>query len=218
MRQRARVPAERAPRRCYRVVRWCPRNGRNPRVRYLRLFPAVLSALVLLAAPAPAQTPAPTAGSYTVPAEFMELFFDFTGSGEPGYPAGQPTLGQMLTQSMIAKETEHYAGGPLVLVMGSDIYVYDANGGARLAHERFRADRTSGFYELTAISHIGPALAYLAQVKANGDARWQARLASLRTHVGEVRSVNRRAADNWLDRLNQPAWSARKSHIRDMVD
>jgi Domain of unknown function (DUF5624) len=89
---------------------------------------------------------------------------------------------------------------------------------ARLGFQRFRADRTSGFYELTAISHIGPALAYLAQIKANGDARWKERLESLRTHVAAVRAVNARRADNWLDRLDQPAWAPHKTAIRDMVD
>jgi hypothetical protein len=140
-------------------------------VRSIRLSCSALTALLLLATPAPAQV----TGSYTAPAEFMNLFFDFTGSEEPDYPAGQPTLGQMVTQS--AKESAGGAAGPLVLVVGSDIYVYDTAGGARLAAERFRADRASGFYELTAISHIGPALAYLAQIKVNGDARWQPRLA-----------------------------------------
>jgi hypothetical protein len=186
-------------------------------VRYLRLLAFALSALVLLATPVPAQT----AGSYTAPAEFMELFFDFTGSGEPGYPAGQPTLGQMLTQAVAAEEAKGKAGGTpgaLVLVVGSEIYVYDSASGKRLAAERFRADRASGFYELTAISHIGPALAYLAQIKANGDARWQPRLAALRTHVAQVRALNARAEGNWLDRLDQPAWRTRKAQIRDMVD
>ena len=181
-------------------------------MRSIRLSCSALTALLLLATPAPAQV----TGSYTAPAEFMNLFFDFTGSEEPDYPAGQPTLGQMVTQS--AKESAGGAPGPLVLVVGSDIYVYDTAGGVRLGAERFRADRASGFYELTAISHIGPALAYLAQIKANGDARWQARLASLRTHTAQVRVLNRRATDNWLDRLNQPAWSARKAQIRGMVD
>ena len=181
-------------------------------MRSIRLSCSALTALLLLATPAPAQV----TGSYTAPAEFMNLFFDFTGSEEPDYPAGQPTLGQMVTQS--AKEAAGGAPGPLVLVVGSDIYVYDTAGGARLGAERFRADRASGFYELTAISHIGPALAYLAQIKANGDARWQARLASLRTHTAQVRALNRRATDNWLDRLNQPAWSAHKAQIRSMVD
>jgi hypothetical protein len=178
----------------------------------IRLSCSALTALLLLATPATAQV----SGSYTAPAEFMSLFFDFTGSEEPDYPAGQPTLGQLVTQS--AKEAAGGAAGPLVLVVGSDLYVYDTAGGARLGAERFRADRASGFYELTAISHIGPALAYLAQIKANGDARWQARLASLRTHTAQVRALNRRAADNWLDRLDQPAWSAHKAQIRSMVD
>ena len=181
-------------------------------MRLIRLSCSALTALLLVATPAPAQV----TGSYTAPAEFMNLFFDFTGSEEPDYPASQPTLGQMVTQS--AKEAAGGASGPLVLVVGSDIYVYDSVGGARLGAERFRADRASGFYELTAISHIGPALAYLAQIKANGDARWQARLASLRTHTAQVRALNRRATDNWLDRLNQPAWSAHKAQIRSMVD
>ena len=183
-------------------------------MRHVRLPWFALSMQLLLATPAMAQT----TGSYSAPAEFMDLFFDFTGSNEPDYPAGQPTLGQMLTQAVVAKETAGGAPGPLVLVAGSDIYVYDSRSGTRLAQERFRADRASGFYELTAISHIGPALAYLAQIKANGDARWKARLASLQMHVAQVRALNQRATSNWLDQLDQPAWSARKAQIRNMVD
>lgn len=149
---------------------------------------------------------------------FMQLFFDFTGSDEPDYPAGRPTIGQMLTQAEIARLGPSASGGPLVLVVGSDIYVYDSQSGARLGHERFRADRASGFYEMTAVSHIGPALAYLAQIKANGDERWKERLAALQAHVAEVRTLNQRAQDNWLDRLAQPAWHTRKAEIRSMVD
>src|SRR5262245_60096768 len=67
---------------CYSHREMVFRNGRNPRVRYLRVLPVVLSALVLLATPVPAQTPTqPSSGGYTAPAEFMDLFFDFTGSG-----------------------------------------------------------------------------------------------------------------------------------------
>ncbi|MGZ9103225.1 MAG: hypothetical protein ACXW3Y_10070, partial [Rhodoplanes sp.] len=87
-------------------------------MRSIRLPFLVLSLLLLLPAPAPAQT----TGGYTAPAEFMNLFFDFTGSEEPDYPAGQRTLGQMLTQAVAAKETND--PGPLVLAVGSDIYVY----------------------------------------------------------------------------------------------
>jgi hypothetical protein len=182
-------------------------------VRYLRLA-SLMTGLLLLVAPASAQT----AGAYTTPAAFMNLFFDFTGSEQPDYPAGQPTLGQMLTQSVIAERSANAPPGPLVLVIGSDIYVYESRGGALLGHAPFRADRNSGFYEMTAISHIGPALAYLAQIRAKGDARWKPRLASLRAHTADVRALNQRASGNWLNALNQPAWNARKDQIRGMVD
>jgi len=87
-----------------------------------------------------------------------------------------------------------------------------------MAEARFRADRSSGFYEMTAISHIGPAVAYLAQIKSDGDPRWKERLASLLKHVTEVRTINMRATDNWLDRLDPPAWRTRKAAIRNMID
>ena len=74
--------------------------------------------MLLLTAPAHGQTQT----DYTTPMPFMDLFFDFTGSEQPDYPAGQPTLGQMLTQAAEAREGKP---GPLVLVEGSDIYVYD---------------------------------------------------------------------------------------------
>jgi hypothetical protein len=64
-------------------------------VRFTRLFWLALLAVVT---PAAAQ---PT--GYTEPKEFIDFFFDFTGSNEPDYPSGQPTLGQMLTQSVIAR-------------------------------------------------------------------------------------------------------------------
>jgi hypothetical protein len=60
----------------------------------------------------------------------------------------------MLTQSVVAKESARGAPGPLVLAFGSDIYVYESTGGALLSREQFRADRASGFFEMTAISHI----------------------------------------------------------------
>jgi hypothetical protein len=93
--------------------------------------------LLLFATRASAQV----TGSYTALAEFMNLFFDFTGSEEPDYPGGQPTLGQLVTQS--AKESAGGAPGPLVLVVGSDIYVYDTAGGARFGAER-PCDRYQG--------------------------------------------------------------------------
>src|SRR5262245_24973965 len=187
---------------------------RNSRVRHPGIACLVNLLPLLAGAPALAQQ----ADGYRTPAAFMDLFFDFSGRNEPGYPAGQPTMGEMLTEAVAAREQAGHAPGPLVLVIGSDIYVYDSATGARLGEQQFRADRSSGFYEMTAISHIGPALAYLAQIKANGEGRWQSRLASLAAHTAHVRALNRHAADNWLDRLDQPAWRTRKAEIRALVD
>ena len=175
---------------------------------------AAAAVMALLGGAAAAQT----AGGYTAPAPFMQLYFDFTGSDEPDYPVGQPTIGQMLTQAEIARPGPAASAGPLVLAIGSDLYVYDSTSGTRLGHERFRTDRASGFYEMTAISHIGPAIAYLAQIKADGDGRWRERLASLQAHVAEVRALNLSTRDNWLDRLDQPAWRTRTAEIRAMID
>jgi Domain of unknown function (DUF5624) len=186
-------------------------------VRVTRLFCRPCLALLALVMPLVTQVAAQPSG-YSAPVEFMDLFFDFTGSNQPDYPAGQPTLGQMLTQSVVTKDAATGPPGPLVLVVGSSIYVYEVAGGRRLAQEQLRADRASGFFEMTAISHIGPALAYLAQIKANGDPRWKTRLASLREHTAAVRALNSRAADNWLDRLDQPAWTTHKAEIRAMVE
>ena len=183
----------------------------------LRIALAILALIVppILAPIATAQTPPPA--GYTTPKSFMDLYFDFSGSEEPDYPHGRPTIGQVLTQAEIKKLATGVAG-PLVLVFGSEIDIYDSRDGTRLAHQRFRTDRASGFYEMTAISHIGPAVAYLAQVKADGDPAWKARMAALRDSVAEVRAVNLRAADNWLDRLDQPAWRTHKAEIRSMID
>ena len=179
-------------------------------MRYINLSCFAMSMPLLLATPLLAQT----TGNYSAPTEFMDLFFDFTGSKEPDYPAGQPTLGQMLTQAAVAKESGKRCSRSAGAGRRLRYLRLQFEERHPLGQQRFRADRASGFYELTAISHIGPALAYLAQIKANGDARWKARLASLRTHVAQVRTLNQRAANNWLDLLNQPAWSARKAQIR----
>jgi hypothetical protein len=176
----------------------------------MRSVAVLLALAALLCRPAHAQTP-----GYSTPKPFMDLFFDFTGSDEPDYPKGQPTMGQMLTQAEAAKEGPP---GPLVIVAGSSIYAYDATTGQRIVQDQFRADRTNGFYELTAISHIGPALAYLAQIKAEGDDRWKPRLASLATHVATVRASNLQAKNNWLDQVNQALWAGYKPQIRAMVD
>jgi hypothetical protein len=81
----------------------------------------------------------------------------------------------MLAQAAIEADAASGGPGPLVLVMGSDIYLYASTDRALLGHLRFRADRTNGFYELTAISHIGPALAGRCTTSTGTRPRWTSR-------------------------------------------
>lgn len=139
-------------------------------MRAICLIRLALSALPLLVAgPALAQP----AGDYSAPPEFMELFFDFTGSNEPDDPAGQPTLGQMLTQSVVAQEAARGgASPPLVPVVGFDIHVHDpaAEDAGRIAQE-------AGVKTLV-LSYLTPAIASVS------DETWRAAAAK---HVkGEI--------------------------------
>lgn len=155
---------------------------------------------------------------YETGTEFLNLFFDFSGSDAPDYPTDEPTIGALLAQAEIASQSATAAPGPLILVIGSDSYIYDTRNQNLLGHIQYRADRTTGFYEMTAISHIGPAIAYLAEINQIGDPRWKERLTSILTHVKAVRAFNARTESHWLDQLNSPAWAAHKSDIRNMVD
>ena len=174
----------------------------------------LLTVLLLFDVPVKAQTN----DAYTTPKAFMDLFFDFTGSNESDYPGNQPTLGQMLAETAIARDTADGKPRTLIVIMGSDIYLYESAERSLTGHIRFRADRSTGFYEVTAISHIGPALAYLAEIKADGNPQWRARMDSLLANVQAVRALNSQSDNNWLDALDQKAWAAHKVSIRNMID
>jgi hypothetical protein len=76
----------------------------------------------------------------------------------------------------------------------------------------------SGFTEMTAISHIGPALAYLAKEKEYGGTDWKAGLEMLLKDIKAVRAVNSAKENNWLDLVNASGWANHRPAIRNMVD
>ena len=88
----------------------------------------------------------------------MDLYFDFTGNTDKSYPENKENA-----SSSLGDITTSSAEGDLIIVAGSDLYIFDNTGQKKLSYT-IRADPESGFYEMTAISHIGPALAYLSQV------------------------------------------------------
>ncbi|KTD52614.1 hypothetical protein Lqui_0067 [Legionella quinlivanii] len=157
------------------------------------------------------------ANAYTVPKAFMDLYFDFTGTNEPDFPKKHKTISQYLLQSETAKNKTNPFAGPLVLVLDSSIYIYDKNR-KLLFKKLLRTNRASGFYELTAISHIGPALAYLAKIKENGDPSWQPAMNSLLANIKRVRALNASIKNNWLERANIKPWQHHIMQIRAMTD
>ena len=89
--------------------------------------------------------------SYNTPKQFMNLYTVYTG----GAPT---TIASHLSASFKQSDPE----GPLIIVNNSHVTAYDIHTGARKGFASYRIDPTSGFFEATSVSHIGPALSYLA--------------------------------------------------------
>jgi Domain of unknown function (DUF5624) len=156
--------------------------------------------------------------SYTTPKAFMSLYYDFTGSSNKGYPKGKVNISQDLFKTMSKKtSTLSNDNGPLILFVNSDLYIYD-NNRKRLLSLVMRTAPDSGFNEMTAISHIGPALAYAAYIKSKGDDSWKSALLSLKKSIIAVKTVNAQKQNNWVTKLNAPSWKPYESSINNMID
>jgi len=168
-----------------------------------------LAALIALATlgGAPAAR-ADAADDYATPPAFRTLYQDFPSSYAPD------SIGAMLGSTMQIES----GAGPLVLATDTNLYVYDADSRAKLADASFRLAPNSGFVELTALSHVGPAVAYLAKLKELGRPGWRETLDRLITHIREVRAVNAATEDHWLDRMAQPAFGPNTDAIKALFD
>lgn len=142
-----------------------------------------------------------------VPESFMKLYHDFTGVHE----GKSTTIAQELANALEAKERMG-ADGPLVLVVESGIYEYDHETRKLIAKVDLRSsDPNCGFIELTAISHVGPAIAYTANLKELGNSYWKVGLQNLFEHLKEARVANASStSDNWLDTTSALAMQMRK--------
>jgi hypothetical protein len=174
----------------------------------------IIGSLLLLVTKINFATETPT---YTTPPQFMNLYFDFTGTGESDFPKDKKTISDLLIQFEQGKIGSTLYNGPLLLLLDSSIYIYDQN--RRLLFSKLlRTNRSTGFFEMTAVSHVGPALAYLAKIKQNGDPSWQPAMASLLEHIKQVKKLNAQTENNWLDKANIKSWEPHKQQIRAMVD
>lgn len=167
---------------------------------------------LLLAGPALAEE-----NSYkTIPA-FMDLFEIFP-RGE-----GAGTIGAALANAMpsgAGSEDMVSPTGPLVLVNEYGVFVYDGKTRAKITSLLTRDDPATGFYEMTALSHVGPAIAYLAALNEAKSTEWQALLATLLERVRAARDANRQAVNGayWVTQVDAPSWQSHADAIERMID
>lgn len=150
-----------------------------------------------------AQGEAPKGLAFQVP-EFLELFTAYTSS--------KTGIGATLTES----ETETTNSLPLLVATSFDMILFPGKG-IDPSYINFRLG-SRGFKELAAVSHLGPALASLIQIRDNGapDAVWQEQAQNLLEKTRASKNVNSTAL--WKDFIQVEAFQGREAAIASMVD
>src|ERR1700736_5471325 len=140
--------------------------------------------------------------AYQPDAAFAGLFRAFTSDPQ--------SIGAHLTQQM----AQQAADAPMLVSTGSDIVLFPG-GGRAPSIESFRKS-TRGFIELTAVSHLPLALAYLARMRevAPHDETWRSDAARLRHHAQETRDANSIAL--WRDRVAVESFSGHERKIANL--
>lgn len=135
---------------------------------------------------------------------FAGLFRAFTSDPQ--------SIGAHLTQQM-AREADD---APLLVSTGSDIVLFPGAGRAP-SIESFRKS-TRGFIELTAVSHLPLALAYLARMReiAPNDDVWKSDAARLAHHAQATREANSVAL--WQEHVALESFRGHERKIANLVD
>ena len=126
------------------------------------------------------------------------------------YTAGPDSIGAHLNGHLGALSSDD----PLLVSTGSDIVVFRGGGRPPLT-ESFRLT-TRGFVEITAVSHLGVALPYIARLRELGHPGWEADAHRLIADTRAARGVNGEAY--WRDVAAVEAWQGREAAIAAMVD
>ncbi len=127
------------------------------------------------------------------------------------YTAAADSLGAHLTRAA----AEHGASDPLIVATSADLALYP--GAGRLPTvEGFRFS-TRGFKELAGVSHLGPAIASLVQLKHRyGDDGWRTEAQRLLAAVERSRAAN--SAELWRHTIAVEAYRGREQAIARMID
>lgn len=127
------------------------------------------------------------------------------------YTAGPDSIGRHLTRAV----TDRGRDDPLIAATSTDIACYPGDGRPPTV-EPFRLS-SRGFKELTAVSHLGPAVASLVNIRALlGDGSWRPDAERLLAEVKAARAAN--STELWRDTIAVGAYRGREREIADMID
>lgn len=143
--------------------------------------------------------------SYQADPAFMGLFRAFTGAPD--------SIGNRLTQALASASD----GDPILVSTGSDMVLFPGAGQAPQVRG-FRKS-TRGFFELTAVSHLPLALAYLARLRElspQDDTRWRAEAEGLVLHAQRTRAANSTAL--WRDQIAVGSLAGIEHKVARVVD
>jgi hypothetical protein len=138
---------------------------------------------------------------YSPHTSFRSLYEAYTGPGSTGLH---------LTRHMVELTRQD----PLLVVTGADFVLFPGSGKPPIV-EGFR-NSTRGFVELTAISHLGPAIAWIFRLRELGYAGWKEDADRLLERTVKAREFNTSAY--WTDEVAVEAWAGYESKIVDLVD
>jgi hypothetical protein len=139
--------------------------------------------------------------TYTPDPGFRALYDAYTGPDSTGLHLTRHT-------AQLARRQ------PLLVVTGSDFVLFPGSGRPPVV-ESFRLS-TRGFVELTAVSHLGAAVAWIFQLRELGYATWRDDAERLIERTRQVRGINTEAY--WSRNVAVAAWAGNESRIADLVD
>jgi hypothetical protein len=139
---------------------------------------------------------------YQPNSHFMRLFEMFTSAPD--------SIGQNLQRQL----GEARSDSPLLLATGTDLVLFPG-GGRPPTSVDFRKG-TRGFFEITAVSHLGLAIPYLARLRELGDVSCKKAARELITQCRVVQDFN--SVSYWRDEVAVAAWRGHEEKITDLVD
>jgi Domain of unknown function (DUF5624) len=123
---------------------------------------------------------------------------------------GPDSTGQHLTKYMVRLTQNE----PILIVTGADFVIFPGSGKDPIV-ESFRHS-TRGFVELTAISHIGAAIAWIFRLRDLGYPSWRDDASRLIERIDKIHLVNTEAY--WKELVAVEAYKGYESKITDMID